>query len=986
MPKLKLFGGVVLEGATGPIRGRAVQRRRLAILMLLAAAPGRTMSRDKLIAYLWPESGADAGRHLLSGALYELRKALGEGAILASGDDVRLEAAVLHVDAVAFDEALATDDAERAVALYAGPFADGFFVTGAPGFDEWLEHTRERYRRSWLAELESLAEARSAAGDVRGAVDMWRRLVDDDGASTRNVVGLMRALVAAGNPAGALHAARAHAAHVRSEYDVDPDPAVLELAQRIRSRGGEAPADAMSAAAFPATPVSVNATRAPDDDVVRREPAAELAAMAAPRTVVTVVALALLVAVASGIASLASRDRAAALAVSDSRIAVLPFGVRTSPEFAYLGAGMSDLLSTGLDGAGEIRTVKPEALLGSGAAMGADLDPTAALALARRFGAGASVVGTVIEVERRLHIRAALYRHGDGLEPVAEAAVEGDVFELFSLVDALAAALLEANGAAPGLGGRGIAARTTHSLPALKEYLIGERDYRAGRYVPAADAFARSVAHDSTFALAHYRLSLAALAADRPGTYPADADARAWRHAERLGERDRRMLEAYMAWRRGSADAAERLYREAVAAYPTDVDAWYQLGETLFHYNPLRGRPLAEARAPFARVLALDPDRWGALLHLVEVAARQGEVRETRRLLARLRRLAPSGGEALEVRTLEAIANRDAGALRRLEPELAAADENILSRILWRTAVYFGDLDEARRIGGLLTQPHRNEYARMTGHSQLAFLELAAGRLAAADAALDAVAALDASRWHEFAARVALAVAPLGADRTDGIAALRDTIAAHTVGAGPPHPATLYLLGLLSAAIADTAAVVEHAAGIERALDAVEPLDREYNPLTGRPDVELRGYAGTLRALAARAGGRPEEALAILQGSHVDRWYGLAISSPLHARDFDRFLRAELLHELGRYDEALSWYASFGEHALHDLVYLAPAHLRSAEIHERLGDLRAARGHYAAALRIWRDADPELDPVLDHVRRRLVARDPLRNRPPGHPR
>src|SRR5205085_8578837 len=52
------------------------------------------------------------------------------------------------------------------------------------------------------------------------------------------------------------------------------------------------------------------------------------------------------------------------------------------------------------------------------------------------------------------------------------------------------------------------AARSTESLPALRAFISGERDFHDGRYDAAAASFRTAVARDSAFALAHYRLAL----------------------------------------------------------------------------------------------------------------------------------------------------------------------------------------------------------------------------------------------------------------------------------------------------------------------------------------------------------------------------------------------------------------------------------------------------------------------------------------------
>src|SRR5215208_7944283 len=143
---LKLFGSPSIEGAGGEnlLTGRAAQRHRLALLALVAMTPGQRLSRDKLIAYLWPESDTERGRNLLRVSTYVLRSALGESALLSEGDDLRLNADVVQSDLAEFETALERADHARVVALYRGPFLAGFFLSGAPEFEQWAERERER--------------------------------------------------------------------------------------------------------------------------------------------------------------------------------------------------------------------------------------------------------------------------------------------------------------------------------------------------------------------------------------------------------------------------------------------------------------------------------------------------------------------------------------------------------------------------------------------------------------------------------------------------------------------------------------------------------------------------------------------------------------------------------------------------------------------------------------------------------------------------
>ena len=124
---------------------------------------------------------------------------------------------------------------------------------------------------------------------------------------------------------------------------------------------------------------------------------------------------------------------------TSSTIAVFPFSVRGAAEIGYLGEGMVSLMSTKLDGAGELRSVDPRRIVSAAARERGALDPSRARALAERFGAGRYVVGDIVEAGGQLQITAALFDQSKELEPIALASVEGDVAGLFGLLDDLAA-------------------------------------------------------------------------------------------------------------------------------------------------------------------------------------------------------------------------------------------------------------------------------------------------------------------------------------------------------------------------------------------------------------------------------------------------------------------------------------------------------------------------------------------------------------------
>src|SRR6186997_2060241 len=71
---LRLLGGPSLSGNGSTLTGPATQRHRLALLALLASSRSRPQSRDKLVAWLWPERDMAHARNLLNQGVHALRR------------------------------------------------------------------------------------------------------------------------------------------------------------------------------------------------------------------------------------------------------------------------------------------------------------------------------------------------------------------------------------------------------------------------------------------------------------------------------------------------------------------------------------------------------------------------------------------------------------------------------------------------------------------------------------------------------------------------------------------------------------------------------------------------------------------------------------------------------------------------------------------------------------------------------------------------
>ncbi len=648
---------------------------------------------------------------------------------------------------------------------------------------------------------------------------------------------------------------------------------------------------------------------------------------------------------------------------SPARVAVLPFTVRGAAELDYLREGLSDLLSASLHGAGGLRTVDPSALLAR-VRDGEGLDPATAGRIAAGFGAGRFVLGDVVAVAGRIRIRAGLY--DGGAEPVVRAYVEGDVERLFNLVDEIAGKLLVAEAGGPTERLLQVASVTTSSLPAFKHYLEGERLLREGRFSRALEAFRRAVETDSLFALAHYRLSVAAGWSYRSGLSEAAAE-RAVELADRLPGLERRLVDAVLAWPNGELDRAESLYRAVLAEQPARMEAWYNLGELYFHMNPLRGRSMAEAREPFERAAALAGyDHYESLVHLADLAARDRRYDDYDSLFARLD---PDAELAPLYRAQHAMVTGDPVDRAAALDTLRGGEPNAVRIVAGRLAAFATHVPAAATVAELLTAPDRPADWRAVGHLHTAIYEAGRGRWAEADRHLDAAATL--APGPTLLQRAYLRSLPFAPADDSTLAALR---AALRTGPPPgpasnpflsfhePYEATLrsYLRG----ALADRAGDPD---GVRRAAERLEA-----RPGTALDDSLARALG---RELRARLVDDPDARARLLVPDRGDfgQPYGRVARSPFFSRTAARWLLAESLYRAGRLDEAAGWYASFLGPYIHEPVAHGPAHLRLAALRDAQGRPAEAARHYRTVIELWRDGDPGPRAEVRRARERLAA-------------
>lgn len=161
---------------------------------------------------------------------------------------------------------------------------------------------------------------------------------------------------------------------------------------------------------------------------------------------------------------------------------------------------------------------------------------------------------------------------------------------------------------------RKIAEVTTPNLEAYEHYFRGEAHLNQMEFEPAKAAFRQAIALDSTFGLAYYRLSYAmGWYAESLAEEPLQ---QALKYIDKIPEKERYLVRAEDVRQRQGFAAAFPILREMEKYYPNDKEMLFNIGDWAFHSEDLK-----TAITYFEKVLALDPDHLRSRFHYDQAVA-----------------------------------------------------------------------------------------------------------------------------------------------------------------------------------------------------------------------------------------------------------------------------------------------------------------------------------------------------------------------------
>ncbi|MFL5620575.1 MAG: BTAD domain-containing putative transcriptional regulator [Gemmatimonadaceae bacterium] len=953
MTELRLFGAIELTGPGGQeLRSVLTQPKRLALLVYLAVASPRGFHRrDTLVALFWPDHDETHARAALSRAVYHIRGAVGEGVLVSRGnEELSLATDRIRCDVSAFEDALAADRPEEALALYRGDLLAGFYLSGAPEFERWLDEERTRLRRGAAVATWALAESRERSGDAVGAAEWGARAAafsPVDEMVLRRQLGLLERL---GDRTAAVRAYETFARRLEQEYELAPSPQTRAVVARLRAGadkrtgitlpGAPLPSNHAAVApltAGPSTEVTVDRASEPDSALaaaprpVRRaawSPRYRLAAWLGFGTLVALLGI--------GSWQLVAGARQDRLPRTRERVVVADF---VSPTMdSTLGDVVAHVLRSELAQSPALSVVGGEAIEAALRRMRREPGTRLTSGLAREVAAREEVKlvvdGDVRAAGIGLALTASVVEVATGDIIGGASAIARDSTEVLAAIERLAGSIRQAVGEsiASVRTGDSLYSFTTSSLPALRNHMAGSRALWRGDYRTAAELFERAVALDPAFAHADLMLMQSLRAGGFPRGRVLRPLVRAYELRDRLTERERYAVEGVyhlnVTGDLPEAIAAFRKHIEALRQLPVAEAGFYaSLGNAL----QLSG-DLASAGAVLREARVRHPSP-ATLTALISVLHAEGSDAEARGVLDELSRRYPEHPQALTMR------------VRLLADSGRYDDAHALASRIRRTDEVRTDLELQAELDAI-----RGRLGEAAGHlTEQRDHALARGDLAAA-------------------LSVATALGRLRLLAGDSARALREV---DRLLAG--HP--IRSLDVLSRPILPLALFYARAGQPRRARAWLAAYERDEPPIFRGPD---RWMLHRVRATLDAAEGRPQQALAELREAALAPALQVGQFDDPHLAIGDHPELARMYETLGAPDSAIAVYERYlAAHSLDRMVAdafeLGPALERLGRLYESRGDSARSAVHYRRFAELWHGADPAIRARAEAARRRAAA-------------
>lgn len=189
MLQISLLGKTKIS-CNGELLDKQLSTKAQALVYLLIAHNGRFLSREKIMAYLWPDSTPDAARYNLRYNLWQLKKLLPQddaarSLVLSEKDGCSIDSRYsFQCDLLKIQScSVHSRDLEELAytkGLFCGDFMEGWYLKNCNEFNEMILFERMNCERIQVELLKALARRYEENGLLEEALSTWKEMAQVD--------------------------------------------------------------------------------------------------------------------------------------------------------------------------------------------------------------------------------------------------------------------------------------------------------------------------------------------------------------------------------------------------------------------------------------------------------------------------------------------------------------------------------------------------------------------------------------------------------------------------------------------------------------------------------------------------------------------------------------------------------------------------------------------------------------------------------------
>ena len=229
----------------GEFLDKQLSTKAQALIYLLIAHKGKFLSREKIMAYLWPDSSEDAARYNLRYNLWQLKKLIpedknGEPLVLSEkggcllNERYQFSCDLIDINEYCFTKAT-IEELSYIRRLFCGEVMEGWYLKGCNEFNDMILYERMRSERIQVKLLKTLAELFEKSDMPEKALETWREMAFVDVDNEDIAYNIMRLYIKIGNRVAAINHYKKFEANLWDNLNIAPNQEIQQLYRDLTS-------------------------------------------------------------------------------------------------------------------------------------------------------------------------------------------------------------------------------------------------------------------------------------------------------------------------------------------------------------------------------------------------------------------------------------------------------------------------------------------------------------------------------------------------------------------------------------------------------------------------------------------------------------------------------------------------------------------------------------------------------------------------------